>query len=439
MTRPYKLRIFDVNADSGISLVAYCRLLRGNVQFRRLWLAQLISGTGDWFYAVAIYDLLLRLTGSASTVALAVVLQIVPMFLAGPTAGAVNDRVSRRRVMLVTDLFRAVVVLGMLLVETREQIWLLFVLLASEVATAAFFESARTAVIPTMVAGEEISTANAVASTTWSVTVTVGAAIGGFAVAFLGRDAVFLMNSGTFLLSAFFIYRMQIRETHLAEYAHVSWREILGFGPIAEGFRYVTQDWKLASLLTLKFGLGILGARSVLVAVIGSRELPVAGQAALGMSALFMFQGLGSFVGPLVLGPWVGQRQSRMRWGVLVGYLAVGFSYAAFSAARTPATAWLTMVVAHAGASIVWVFSTTLLHLNTIDRFRGRVFAADLALFMVTAAIAAYTCGWAIDHGVAARTAALGVGVAMLLPALAWLVSMRRLWGGGAARVAVES
>ena len=166
-----------MNADSGISLVAYYRLLRGNVQFRRLWLAQLISGTGDWFYAVAIYDLLLRLTGSASTVALAAVLQIVPMFLAGPTAGAVNDRVSRRRVMLVTDLFRAVVVLGMLLVETREQIWLLFVLLASEVATAAFFESARTAVIPTMVAEGEISTANAVASTTWSVTVTGRAAV----------------------------------------------------------------------------------------------------------------------------------------------------------------------------------------------------------------------------------------------------------------------
>ena len=421
-----------MNAGSGISLVAYYRLLRGNVHFRRLWLAQLVSGTGDWFYSVAIYDLLLRLTGSAATVALAAVLQILPMFLAGPTAGAVNDRVSRRRVMLVADLFRAVVVLGMLLVETREQIWLLYVLLATEVATAAFFESARSAVIPTMVAGSEISTANAIASTTWAVTVTAGAAIGGFAVAFLGRDTVFWMNSGTFLLSAFFIFRMQIRETHLEEYAHVNWREVLGFGPIAEGFRYVSRDWRLASLLSLKFGLGILGARSVLVAVIGSRELAVAGQAALGMSVLFMFQGLGALLGPLLSGPWVGNRQSRMRWGVLVGYLAVGVSYAAFSATETSASAWLTMVVAHGGGSLVWVFSTTLLHLNTIDRFRGRVFAADLALFMITAAVAAYTCGWVIDHGVAARTAALGVGVAMLLPAAAWLVSIRNVWGGTA-------
>ncbi len=421
-----------MNAGSGISLVGYYRLLRGNAHFRRLWLAQLVSGTGDWFYSVAIYDLLLRLTGSAATVALAAVLQILPMFLAGPTAGAVNDRVSRRRVMLVADLLRAVVVLGMLLVETREQIGLLYVLLATEIATAAFFESARSAVIPTMVAGSEISTANAIASTTWAVTVTAGAAIGGFAVAFLGRDTVFMMNSGTFLLSAFFIFRMQIRELHLEEYAQVSWREILGVGPIVEGFRYVAQDWKLVSLLTLKFGLGILGARSVLVAVIGSRELRVAGQAALGMSTLFMFQGLGSLLGPLVSGRWVRNRKNRMRWAVWWGYVAVAVAYAAFSAADTPVSAWLTMVVAHGGASIVWVFSTTLLHLNTIDRFRGRVFAADLALFMITAAVAAYTCGWVIDHGVAARTAALGVGVAMLLPAAAWLVSIRNIWGGTA-------
>ena len=81
-----------MNNDAGITLPNYYRLLRRNVHFRRLWLAQLVSGTGDWFYSVAIYDLLLRLTGSAETVALAAVLQILPMFFAGPTAGAAPRR-----------------------------------------------------------------------------------------------------------------------------------------------------------------------------------------------------------------------------------------------------------------------------------------------------------------------------------------------------------
>lgn len=417
-----------MDKDAGISLPSYFRLLRRNVPFRRLWLAQLVSGTGDWFYSVAIYDLLLQLTGSAETVALAAVLQILPMFVVGPTAGAVNDRVSRRRVMLITDLLRSAVVLGMLTVGTREHIWVLYLLLAFEVSTAAFFESARNAILPNVVHEDDIATANAVSATTWSVTVTAGAAIGGLAVAWFGRHTVFLLNSSSFLLSAWFISRMRVRETHVDPHAPLRWHEVLGFGPIVEGFRYVARDLKLASLLTLKFGLGILGARLVLVSVIGSREFAVDGQTALGMSLLLVFQGVGSLLGPLLVGPVVGGDRARMRSAVLAGYVCAGLSYMAFSQVYSLGMAALTMVIGHAGGTLVWVYSTTLLHLSTEDRFRGRVFAADLALFMVTASVASYSVGWAIDHAVAARTAALGVGIALLLPAVAWMFSLRTIW-----------
>ena len=120
-----------------LSLAGYYRLLHDNLNFRRLWLAQLISGLGDWFYSVAIYGLLLELTGSAEAVAWAAVLQILPFFLASPTAGAVNDRVSRRRVMIATDILRSLVVLGMLFIEREEQIGLLYLLLGVEVVAAA--------------------------------------------------------------------------------------------------------------------------------------------------------------------------------------------------------------------------------------------------------------------------------------------------------------
>ena len=154
----------------------------------------------------------------------------------------------------------------------------------------------------------------------------------------------------------------------------------------------------------------------------------IGGHPTLGMTTLFMFQGLGSVAGPLLAGPFVGERQRRMRWLVLVGYLAAASFYMAFSGAQSLALAWMSMVVAHAGGAIVWVFSNMLLYLNTEDRFRGRVFAADLGLFTVTASIASYVCGKAIDLGVAARAATFGVGAAMLLPALAWAVGMRSLW-----------
>src|SRR5579864_9750200 len=102
-----------------ISLASYVRLLRGNRNFRRLWLAQIVSEIGDWFYTLSIYTLLLQLTGRAGSVALVLVLQVLPQTLAGPTAGVVNDRLKRKHVMIAADLIRFVIVLAMLLVRSR--------------------------------------------------------------------------------------------------------------------------------------------------------------------------------------------------------------------------------------------------------------------------------------------------------------------------------
>ena len=78
---------------SSISFSSYLRLLRQNRNFRRLWTAQIVSEIGDWFYTLAIYSLLLQLTGRAGSVALALVLQVLPQTFIGPLSGVVNDRI----------------------------------------------------------------------------------------------------------------------------------------------------------------------------------------------------------------------------------------------------------------------------------------------------------------------------------------------------------
>ena len=100
-------------------LAAYLTLLRRNRNYRLLWLAQIVSELGDWFYTLAVYNLLLDLTGSkAQAVGLAVVLQVLPSTFAAPTAGVLNDRISRKRIMIGADVARFFIVLGMLLVRT---------------------------------------------------------------------------------------------------------------------------------------------------------------------------------------------------------------------------------------------------------------------------------------------------------------------------------
>src|ERR1700741_107375 len=146
------------------SLKAYLRLVQGNRNFRRLWLAQIVSEIGDWFYTLSIYTLLLQLTGHASSVALALVLQVLPQTLVGPTAGVVNDRLKRRHVMIAADVIRIFIVLAMLLVRSRSTVWLVYPLLLAETSMAAFFEPARTAVIPNIAESSEILVANTLSS-----------------------------------------------------------------------------------------------------------------------------------------------------------------------------------------------------------------------------------------------------------------------------------
>src|SRR5437763_1112126 len=129
-------------------LAPYWRLVRDNRNFRRLWLAQVVSELGDWFYALSIYNLLLELTGRSTLVGLALVLQVLPQTLIAPTAGVLNDRLRRKHVMIAADLVRVAVVLGMLLVRARSMVWLVFPLLFLESSMAAFFEPARSSVIP---------------------------------------------------------------------------------------------------------------------------------------------------------------------------------------------------------------------------------------------------------------------------------------------------
>jgi MFS family permease len=421
-------------ASNGVSISNYFRLVRGNPNFRKLWLAQIVSENGDWFYTLAIYSLLLDLTGKASSVAMALVLQVLPHTLLGPLAGLVNDRFSRRKVMIATDLLRTVIVACMLLVRNREFVWVIYPLLFLETVMVAFFEPARSAVIPNVVAEDDVVVANTLASATWSFDLAIGSMLGGIVAAWLGRDAVFVINSLSFAVSAFLISRMSFVESHADAASRHPEDQAAGWPAIRAGFRYIIRDPKLAALVSLKGGMSIVGTSWVLFPVMAMRvfAIPISGitpqRAALfGMSLLMGARGVGALTGPLFASRWTGQRQPSLRMAVLVGFVIGGIGYIALGNVRSVWAAVAVIVLAHSGTSTVWVFSTTLLHLNTDDRFLGRVFGAELALSMLVLAGASWIAGLAIDGGVSPRTMAVATGAAMFVPAAMWVAAMR-LW-----------
>ena len=415
-------------------LRSYLHLLRANRNFRLLWLAQIVSELGDWFYSLAVYNLLLELTHNrAQSVGLAVVLQVLPHTLIAPATGVINDRISRRTIMIAADVARFFIVLGMLAVRTPGMVWLVYPLLVLETVGAALFEPAHSAAIPNIVPEADVLPANALASITWSFCLAAGASLGGIVAVLLGRDAVFLLNAFSFLGSAWLIRRMNFEEPHTAELGPLRARDFVDFSPVVEGIRYVRADRRLFATVFVKAGIGLLGANNVLLPILGQRAFPMrlhgldeARAATLGMSLLMGARGVGALIGPLLSGRWAADSHARLRTGILVGFLLASAGYLLLGFSGSLALAVAAVIVAHAGSSTNWVFSTTLLQVYTTDRFRGRVFAADFGLCMLGISASSYLAGIAIDWGLPARTFAVGIGVVMLVPAAGWAWALRK-------------
>lgn len=406
--------------------IQYFSLLRSNVNFRRLWLAQLISELGDWFYSLAVYDLLFELTHSGKAVGWAIIIQLLPWFFMTPLAGALADRFPRRRLMMMSDIVQGFVVLGLLFVRTPSDVWLVYLLLGLEVIFASIFEPARSALLPNLTSSEEILPANALTSATWSVALTVGAAVGGAVTALLGREVAFVLNSLSFFASAFLTRCIRLSEAHLgpATRCPESGAGRADANTFYEGWQYLRQNPKVIVLVLAKTGLGCFGGAILLLAVFGERVFRFAGQGALAMGLLYSARGAGAGMGPLVGDHLTGGHEARMWRSIGISFFLMGSSYIAFSRAPNLALAALCVFLGHMGGSNIWVMSTTLLQLNTADRFRGRVFALDFGLNMLTASASNYFVGLGLDTWkFTARQLAAALGFVLLVPGFLWLTT----------------
>ena len=386
-----------------------------NRNFRLLWLGQVVSQLGDWFNSVALYALLFELTGSTTSVAIVMVMQLLPIALVGPTSGVVVDRFDRRRVMITADIVRGTVVLALLLVRTPELTWIAYAATAIAVAGTGFFEPARSAVLPSIVSSQQLVAANAIATGTWSAMLAIGASLGGVVAALLGRDAAFIINSLSFFLSAFFLWRMRVPPRNDAHVAASGWHGLV------EGLRYIRTHRDVAYVASIKGGWAMVGGAILLLAVFGDRVFRLGDSGDAGIGVLYAARGIGSAMGSLTVAIIATRSSSFLIRLIAPSYLAAGTAYAMLSLAPTIWVAAATVVIAHTFGSILWVSSTTLLQLYVPDNFRGRVFAAELMLLTIVQSAVTYGTALALDLGhLSPRTLAVIIGASLWIPAIAW-------------------
>jgi hypothetical protein len=383
----------------------YRELVLGNVDFRRLWIAQIVSLLGDWFNTIALYTLVSQLTGSPLALGAVFLLKFLPLGIASPLAGVLVDRLNRRRVMIASDLLRAAIVLGFLAVDGAGDVWLLYLLVVAQVVVGSVFEPARAASLPNVTRPRELLTANALASATWSTMLALGAAAGGVAAERLGLDAVFAIDSATYLVSAYFVWRTTIPQHtdapderaaggRLAVARAVAARAA---ARIVEGWRYLRRHPAAGRMALAKPTWSLGGGGLVyMLALLGGEISP--GATASGVGLLFAVRGLGTGIGPILarrlfLDP--------ARWPAVMGW-CVALSGAAYGlVAALPWTWWviLPVVVAHAGSGANWVLSTVELQRRTEDRFRGRAFATEWLLVTVADSLSILVASLLLEAG----------------------------------------
>jgi predicted MFS family arabinose efflux permease len=406
--------------------VGYIDLLRRNRSFRQLWLGQVVSQMGDWFDTIALYTIILNLTGSGRDVGLLLVARFLPSFLFGPLSGVVADRFSRQKIMIVSDLLRAVVVLGFLFVRRADQLWILYVLTVFQLGLSTFFEPAKTAAIPSIVEDRELVAANAISSVTWSVMLTLGAAIGGLITGWFGTDVAFILDAATYLLSAALIASIRVPKRRKRERQKLSLGRALGITETIEGIRYVRDRPRVLAVLLVKPAWGLGGGILTLLAVFGERIFPVGKSAATGIGVLFAARGIGTAVGPIVAQRIAGHGTKRMQASIGIAFLISGLFYILFGSSTSFVFALVVLGIAHCGGSILWVFSTVILQRVVTDNFRGRVFAAELALLTLTMAASNYATGELLDRfGVSPRWVTVAIGAFFFIPGVIWFLTQR--------------
>jgi MFS family permease len=399
---------------------SYFSLVRDNRNFRQLWLSQVVSQLGDWFNLIASAALIAKASDSGLAIGGLFLARLLPPFLLGPWAGVVADRFDRRKIMILTDLLRALIVPGFLLARTERDIWLIYTLTILQLSISAFFEPARSAILPNVVSRQELITANALSSVTWSAMLALGAALGGLVAALFGLTVAFLIDAASFVLSAWFVSQVKVEAA--TESSQTSHNQENGWGEFLLGLRYLKGNPAVLAVALLK-GMAALsfGGMGIIEVTFAEKVFPLGQDGSGTLGLIYFAAGVGTGLGPLLARRLTGDNPVTMHWAILGTFVVAFLGYLMIGWAPTLPLLLVAVFIRTIGGGTNWVYSAVLLQMIVPNRFLGRVFAFDIAMMTLASSLSTLWVGWARDGlGMSPHQIALTLGLIALASTLLW-------------------
>ena len=352
--------------------------------YRLFFFGQLISLTGTWMQQVGQDWLVLRLTNRALPLGITLALQFGPMLVLGAWAGAVADRLDKRRLLLATQTAMAslALVLGVLTATGAVRLWMVYVLALLLGCATSFDMPTRQAFVSEMVGPDRVTNAVGLNSAVFNSARVVGPAVAGVLIAAIGIAPAFLINAVSYLAVIAGLLAMDPGRLHRLPPVDRAG------GQVRAGLRHVWSNPVLRSTIAL-------------VAVVGALGLNY--RVALPLLARFTFGGSASAYGALasimaagaVAGALAAARRSRPSRALLLGSVTV-FGLLSFLAAAAPTLLAEAVVLAPLGVASMTFLATanSTLQLASSPELRGRVMALYGLVFLGSTPLGGVLGGW---------------------------------------------
>ncbi len=405
----------------------YLRLIGSNRDFAKLWAAQIVSLLGDWFSTIVIAALIVSYTEDTGYQGVAVsgflIARLIPPLLMRPLAGVLADRFDRKRLLIASDLLRALAVLGLLFTtQGPEYLPLIYVFVVIQFLISSIFEPARNAIMPSLLYRHQLVAGNTLSSISWSAMLAIGAICGGLVAEAFGTQIALLIDSLTFVLSAALVITITVPETPRSDLeAEAREERDTSERTFLDGLRYLRRHPETAAALFVKGGQSITPSDALLI-IYGTQVFVLGNDGVTSMAILWAAFGFGAILGPLITNRFSDGSVRILRRLIGAGFVMMTVGWLFWGWAPSLALLSLAVVVRAMGGSVNWTYSSVIIQQIVPDAYLGRMFSLDFAVFEMVQSIGIVVIGLLIDAAGqdSIQTIVYGAALASIAPLLIW-------------------
>ena len=377
----------------------YIALLKTTPTFKYLSIIQLISYFGAWFSNIAIYTLLLDLNVSKEVIAFTAMVHFLAGVVQAPFSGAIIDSVKPKVIMLTLLAIEIFATLFLLFVTDIESLWLLYTLIFIKMAAASFYFTTEMSLLPKILERDKLLKANELHSIIWSLSYTLGMAIGGFMVYSFGIEMAFILDASMFVVGFILLYNLELE----VEISQVK-ENLLEM--MQNSFRYLKEKPETIHIMMIHAFVGLTAFDALVVLMVDQYySAIIATSLALGL--LHSFRAIGLIVGPMIIGDWIDNKH--------LTYIFIGQAVSLWLWASWMDNFYLSLlasIVVGLFTTTLWSYTYTLLQHNIDEKYYGRIIAYNDMLFLSSAALTSFMIGFLASNGFSLEsvTTILGFG-----------------------------